>query len=198
MTPSAPVISSESEKSGGWAALNPLAASGRFVWTLGLSEVPSERLVHHGLVARSGALGTRTESIQDGVVEEDRDPRLPLLRDQRFAFSLGEIVFSSHSIAYGSFKLERWEMKAQRLHVVVPENRRATIEFPEAIRPGLVELTALVPEDEEPEAKIASPQGRGRLAQLAAEVAQENRPFRDLTLEERGARLRRLRGAGRG
>ena len=41
-------------------------------------------------------------------------------------------------------------------------------------------------------------QGRGRLAQLTTELAQENRPFRDLTLEERGARLRRLRGAGRG
>lgn len=41
-------------------------------------------------------------------------------------------------------------------------------------------------------------QGRGRLARLAAELAQEDRPFRDLTLEERGARLRRLGGAGRG
>lgn len=89
-------------------------------------------------------------------------------------------------------------MKAQRLHVVVPENRRATIEFPEAIRPGLVELIALVPEADEPEAKTALPEGRGRLAQLAAEMAQENRPLGDLTLEERGARLRRLRGAGRG
>lgn len=89
-------------------------------------------------------------------------------------------------------------MKAQRMHVVVPENRRAMIEFPSGIRPGPVELIALVPEDDEPESKAAAPQGRSRLALLAAELAQENRPFGDLTLEERGARLRRLRGAGRG
>ena len=89
-------------------------------------------------------------------------------------------------------------MKAQRMHVVVPESRLATIEFPEAIRPGPVELIALVPEDDEPKEKPAPPPGRGRLAKLAAELAQENRPFRDLTLEERSARLRRLRGVGRG
>jgi len=54
-----------------------------------------------------------------------------------------------------------------------------------------------VPKKDEAEAP-APPQHRGRLAKLAAELAQENRPFRDLTLEERGARLQRLRGAGRG
>lgn len=89
-------------------------------------------------------------------------------------------------------------MKAQRMHVVVPENRLAMIEFPVGVRPGLVELIALVPEDNEPEPGVSAPQGRGRLAQLAAELAQENRPFGDLTIEERGERLRRLRGAGRG
>ncbi len=55
-----------------------------------------------------------------------------------------------------------------------------------------------VPEEGEVEAKSAPPQRSGRLAKLAAELAQENRPFGDLTLEQRGARLRRLRGAGRG
>ena len=38
----------------------------------------------------------------------------------------------------------------------------------------------------------------GRLATLAAELAQEARPFRELTLDERRARLLRLQGAGRG
>lgn len=42
------------------------------------------------------------------------------------------------------------------------------------------------------------PQGRGRLVTLAAELAQDSRPFRELAPEERRARLRRLRGAGRG
>jgi hypothetical protein len=33
---------------------------------------------------------------------------------------------------------------------------------------------------------------------LAAELALENRPFKELSLEERRARLQRLQGAGRG
>jgi hypothetical protein len=44
----------------------------------------------------------------------------------------------------------------------------------------------------------APPQGRGRLAALAAELAQDQRPFRELAPEERRVRLRSLRGAGRG
>ncbi len=90
-------------------------------------------------------------------------------------------------------------MQAHRIHVVVPEDHRATIEFPAAIPSGPVELIVLVPAaagkrplDEAP------PRGRGRLAALAAELAQEARPFRELTREEREDRLRRLRGAGRG
>jgi hypothetical protein len=42
------------------------------------------------------------------------------------------------------------------------------------------------------------PQNRGRLAALAAELALEKKPFRELSPEERSARLQRLRGAGRG
>lgn len=47
-------------------------------------------------------------------------------------------------------------------------------------------------------AQTETPQGRGSLAALAADLARDPKPFRDLTLEERRARLRRLRGAGRG
>ncbi len=69
-----------------------------------------------------------------------------------------------------------------------------TIELPETVPAGPVELIVLVPQQERPEA----PQGRGRLAALAAELARDPKSFRDLTPEERRARLRRLRGAGRG
>jgi hypothetical protein len=90
-------------------------------------------------------------------------------------------------------------MQAHRIHVVIPENHRATIEFPAAIPSGPVELIVLVPpQGENEEHAEAPPQGRGRLAALAAELAQDPRPFRELTSEERRARLRRLRGAGRG
>ncbi len=70
-----------------------------------------------------------------------------------------------------------------------------TIEIPETVPAGPVELIVLVPQrDDQAE---APPQGRGSLAALAAELALDPKPFRDLTPEERRARLRRLRGAGR-
>ena len=90
-------------------------------------------------------------------------------------------------------------MQAHRIHVVVPENHRATIEFPASVPSGPVELIVLVPpEGERTERTEAPPLGRGRLVALAAELAQDSRPFRELAPEERRARLRRLRGAGRG
>jgi len=89
-------------------------------------------------------------------------------------------------------------MQAHRIHIVVPENHRAEIEFPETIPSGPVELIVLVPARGNQEQTEVPPQGRGRLAALAAELAKDPRPFRDLAPEERRERLRRLRGAGRG
>ena len=90
-------------------------------------------------------------------------------------------------------------MQAHRIHVVVPANHRATIEFPAAIPSGPVELIVLVPQEREgQEPAEAPPQGRGRLVALASELARDPRPFRELAAEERRARLQRLRGAGRG
>lgn len=43
-----------------------------------------------------------------------------------------------------------------------------------------------------------SENNRGRLAALVADLAREAKPFRDLTAEDRAARLQRLKGAGRG
>lgn len=71
-----------------------------------------------------------------------------------------------------------------------------TIELPETVPAGPVELIVLVPQQEEQ--TETRPQGRGSLAALATELARDPKPFRDLTPEERRARLRRLRGAGRG
>ena len=88
-------------------------------------------------------------------------------------------------------------MQAHRIRVVVPENHRATIEFPETVRSGPVELIVLELAENEEE-RIAAPPARGNLAALAAELAQDPRTFRELPPEERRARLRRLRGAGRG
>ncbi len=93
-------------------------------------------------------------------------------------------------------------MQEHRMRVVVPKNHRATIEFPEAIRSGPVELIVRVPAEDQgrsPERPTAdSSQGRGRIAALAVGMAEDRRPFRELPLEERRTRLRRLRGIGRG
>lgn len=88
-------------------------------------------------------------------------------------------------------------MQAHRMRVVIPENHRAMVEFPETIRSGPVELIVLVPpEDEVDESR--KPVGRGRMAALAEELAKDPRPFHDLSPEERSARLEKVMGSGRG
>jgi hypothetical protein len=89
-------------------------------------------------------------------------------------------------------------MQAHRIHVTVPENRRTMVEFPETVPAGQVELIVLVPpRREEPLAK-ASQEALARWDAAAAEIARDPRPLSELTLEERRARLRRMRGIGRG
>jgi hypothetical protein len=86
-------------------------------------------------------------------------------------------------------------MQAHRMRVVVPEDHRAVIEFPESIRSGPVELIVLVPNELE---EGRRPQGHGRMAAMAAELAKDPRPFRDLSPAERDARLEKVMGVGRG
>lgn len=88
-------------------------------------------------------------------------------------------------------------MQAHRMHIIVPEDHRTTIEFPRTIRSGPVELIVLVPPQAQAEAG-APPPGRGRMKALASELAQDARPFHELSPEERDARLERVMGIGRG
>jgi hypothetical protein len=89
-------------------------------------------------------------------------------------------------------------MQAHRLHVTVPEDRRAMVEFPETVPTGEVELIVLVPAETEAPAEKASQEALARWDAAAAEVDLDPRSFHELTLEERRARLRRLRGIGKG
>ncbi len=85
------------------------------------------------------------------------------------------------------------------MQVIIPENHRATIVFPETIPSGPAELIVLVPQQSGTEEHVtAPPQTRGSLTALAAELARDPRSFRELSTDERRARLQRLRGAGRG
>jgi hypothetical protein len=71
------------------------------------------------------------------------------------------------------------------------------VEFPESIRSGPVELIVLVPPENEAE-EGAKPEGRGRLARLAGDLAKDPRSFRDLSPEERDVRIEKVMGVGRG
>jgi hypothetical protein len=84
------------------------------------------------------------------------------------------------------------------MHVTVPEDRRAIVEFPETVPTGLVELIVLVPTGSEEPHEKASPEALARWDQAAAEIAADARPFQTLTFEERRTRLCRLRGIGKG
>jgi hypothetical protein len=86
-------------------------------------------------------------------------------------------------------------MQALRIRVVVPEDHRAVVEFPDTIRSGPVELIVLVPPENESDCK---PAGQGRMAALAGDLARDPRPFRELSPEQRSARLEKVMGVGRG
>jgi len=89
-------------------------------------------------------------------------------------------------------------MQAHRIHVTVPENRRTVVEFPDTVPTGQVELIVLVSGRREEPLEKASQEALARWDATAAELALDPRPFRELTLEERRSRLRRMRGVGRG
>jgi hypothetical protein len=83
------------------------------------------------------------------------------------------------------------------MYVTVPEDRRAVVEFPETVPTGQVELIVLLPTLPEGPPEKASPEDLAQWDAAVAELA-GSRPFQELTLEERRARLSRLRGIGRG
>jgi hypothetical protein len=90
------------------------------------------------------------------------------------------------------------EMQAHRMHVTVPEDRRAIVELPDTVPTGQIELIVLIPAKREEATERASPEALRRWDAVAAEVALDRRPLRELSPEERQARLRRLRGIGKG
>lgn len=89
-------------------------------------------------------------------------------------------------------------MQAHRMHVTVPENRRTFVEFPETVPTGEVELIVLVRAATDTPPEKASQEALARWDAAAKELALDPRPFRELPLEERRARLQRLRGIGKG
>ncbi len=87
----------------------------------------------------------------------------------------------------------------RRLRIVIPEDHRIVIEAPEDIPAGPAELIlkAEGPTGSEVGAPRPSEKATLEFKSLADELAGDPRPFRDLSLEERRSRLRRVVGIGR-
>jgi hypothetical protein len=85
-----------------------------------------------------------------------------------------------------------------RLRVVIPEDHRVLVEIPEEVPAGPAELILMVerPEGSEAGRVAVSESAKARFETLADELAAD-RPFRDLSHEERKARLRQVVGIGR-
>jgi hypothetical protein len=84
-------------------------------------------------------------------------------------------------------------MVEHRLRVVIQEDHRVVVEIPEDVPAGPAELILMV---ERPGDAAAPASAKARFESLADELAAA-RPFRDLSQEERTARLRRVVGIGR-
>ena len=78
----------------------------------------------------------------------------------------------------------------RRLRVVIPEDHRIVVDVPEDVPAGPAELILMV---ERP----VSDSAKARFENLADELAADPRSFRDLSQDERKARLLRVVGIGR-
>lgn len=93
-------------------------------------------------------------------------------------------------------------MATHQFHVLIPEDHRLFVEVPETIRSGPATLILVTPPEGEAESdnlpESAKREAQARWQAMRAELAQDRRPFRQLSPEERRERLRRLQGIGRG
>jgi hypothetical protein len=86
-----------------------------------------------------------------------------------------------------------------RLRVVIAEDHRVVVEIPGDVPAGPAELILRVEQPERLATEDLSPStsAKTRFESLADELAADPRPFRDLSPDERKARLHRVVGIGR-
>lgn len=93
-------------------------------------------------------------------------------------------------------------MATHQIEIVIPEDRRLFLEIPKTIRSGPATLILVTPAEDQADteelSESARSAARNRWQAMRAELAQDQRPFRQLSTEERRDRLRRLQGIGRG
>ena len=88
-------------------------------------------------------------------------------------------------------------MQALKLKVVIPEDHELVVRIPEDVPAGPAELIVLAGAATTEPSRSAQDASR-RFEELAATLASDPRPFRDLSPEERRERLQQVMGAGRG
>lgn len=91
-------------------------------------------------------------------------------------------------------------MVAHRLKILIPEDHRVVVDVPETVPVGPAELILMVegPPADRPSGVAEVNGAKQRFERLADELAADSRPFRDLSREERRARLQQVVGIGRG
>jgi len=89
-------------------------------------------------------------------------------------------------------------MRTLKLKVVIPEDHELVVRLPEDVPAGPAELILLTGASAaEPSPERSVEEASRRFEELAARLATE-RPFRDLSPEERRERLQQVMGSGRG
>ena len=90
-------------------------------------------------------------------------------------------------------------MHAHKLRIMIPEDRQLHVQIPEEVPAGPAELILLTepPGAKEPEG-FSKEEASRRFRALAERLAADPRPFKELSDEEREARIRQVMGIGRG
>ena len=93
-------------------------------------------------------------------------------------------------------------MATHQIRVLIPEDHRLFVEVPKTIRSGPATLILVTPSEGEAASnsltESAKREAQARWQAMRAELAQDQRPFRQLSVEERRERLHRMQGIGRG
>jgi hypothetical protein len=90
-------------------------------------------------------------------------------------------------------------MQSLRLKVTIPENHELVVKLPEDLPTGPAELMVQVAAPAEESVPEPSVEGASRrFAEIVRRLAEDPRPFKELSLEERRERLRQIVGSGRG
>jgi hypothetical protein len=90
-------------------------------------------------------------------------------------------------------------MRTLKLKVVIPEDHELVVRLPEDVPAGPAELIVLTGTSvEKPSPGRSVEEASRRFEELAARLAADPRPFRDLSPEERRERLQQVMGSGRG